>query len=800
MIGLEQFVERPLPDENRSRTSGQLRIGQPVQRLEDQALLTGRARFIDDVAPPGAAHAVFLRAPHAHARIQAIDTAAARALHGVLAVYTADDLRTAGIGPMRATIAQRNRDGTAPFAAPRPVLADRVARFVGEAVAMVVAETLDAARDAAERIGVDYTPLPQLTDARAALAPGAPSVHPQAPGNVALDWAGGDAAAVEAAFARAAHVTRLELVVNRVCAAPIEPRGALGEFDPASGRFTLHAPTQGSKAIQNDIASTGLVDDPAALRVRTPEVGGSFGMKIPAYPEQVAVLFAARALGRPVRWYAERGEAFLADGAGRDHLMAAELALDADGHFLAVRARVTANTGAYATSAALTIPTSGGSRCITGVYALPCYHLETRVAYTHMVPVAPYRGAGKPEFTYLIERLVDAAARETGRDRAELRRINLVRPQAMPYTTPVGLVFDSGDFEKNLDDALALTDYAGFERRRSEAVARGRLRGYGLSLYQEPDGYYDSHVRAAFDADGVLSLYTTAQANGQGHVTTFTQMVSQKLGLPAERIRIVQGDSDRIGVATGTGGSRETTVTGTAFVHCAQAIVEKGRLIAAHRLEAPAADLEFEVNDAGGAFVIAGTDRRVTIEEVARAAYAGDLPAGVEPGLEASDFYKPTAYSFPSGCHICEVEIDPESGEVLLIAYSAVNDFGVVVNPLLLEGQVHGGVAQGIGQALCEALLHDADSGQLLSGSFMDYCLPRAVDLPLFGWARNEIPCKTNPLGVKGCGESGCTAALAAVMSAVLDALAPDGVTALDMPATAERVWRALASARRGRG
>lgn len=784
-----------MPDENLSRTSGQLRIGQPVQRLEDPALLTGSARFIDDLMPANAAHAVFLRAPYAHARIRAIDATPARCAPGVLGVFTAEDLRAAGIGPMRATIAQRNRDGSAPFAAPRPVLADGAVRFVGEAVALVVAESPDAARDAAERIGIDYAPLPQVSDARAALAPGAPQVHPQAPGNFALDWEGGDARAVDAAFARAAHVTRLELVVNRVSAAPIEPRGALGEFDPASGRFTLTAPTQGSKAIQGDIASTGLVDDPGALRVRTPEVGGSFGMKIPAYPEQVAVLFAARALGRPVRWFAERSEAFLADGAGRDHVMAGALALDADGHFLAVRARVMANTGAYATASALTIPTTGGSRCITGVYALPCYHLETRVAYTNTVPVAPYRGAGKPEFTYLIERLVDAAARETGRDRAALRRLNLVRAEAMPYTTPVGLVFDSGDFAKNMDDALALTGYAAFEPRRAQAAARGRLRGYGFAVYQEPDGYYDSHVRAAFDADGVLSLYTTAQANGQGHVTTFTQMVSQKLGLPAERIRVVQGDSDRVGVATGTGGSRETTVTGTAFVHCAQAIVEKGRLIAAHRLEAPAADIEFVVDDIGGAFVIAGTDRRVTIGAVARAAHSDDLPAGIEPGLEASDFYKPTAYSFPSGCHACEVEIDPESGEVALVAYSAVNDFGVAVNPPLLEGQVHGGVAQGIGQALFEQLLHDPDSGQLLSGSFMDYCLPRAAELPLFGWARNEVPCKTNPLGVKGCGESGCTASLAAVMSAVLDALAVRGVTQLDMPATAERVWRALQDA-----
>jgi carbon-monoxide dehydrogenase large subunit len=794
MIGAEAIAERALPDDNVSRTSGQLRIGQPVRRLEDHALLTGRACFIDDLDRRDAGHAVFLRSPHAHARIRSIDAAAARSAPGVLAVFTGEDLLTAGIGPIRPAIVQKNRDGSAPSAAARPILARDRVRFVGDAVAMVVAQTLRQARDAADQVVVDYDERAQVTDPRAALAPGAPRVYDEAPGNVALDWESGDAAAVAAAFARAAHVTRLEVVVNRVSAAAIEPRGAAAEFDPDSNRFTLHTPSQGSKALQDEIASTGLVRDPRALRVRTPEVGGSFGMKVRAYPEQVAVLFAARALGRPVRWFAERAEAFLCDGAARDQVMAGELALDADGRFLAVRARVIANTGAYASVSALTIATSGGSRCITGVYDLPCYHLETRVAYTHTVPVVAYRGAGKPEFTYLIERLVDAAARETGRDRAALRRLNLVRPEAMPYTTPVGLVFDSGDFAKNMDDALALTDYARFEQRRAQAAARGVLRGYGLSVYQEPDGYYDSHARLVFEADGTLVVMTTAQANGQGQVTTFTQMASEQLGVPAERIRIVQGDSDRTGVATGTGGSRETTVTGTAIVHCARAIVAKGRLIAAQLLEAPAADIEFVVDDAGGVFAIAGTDRRVTIEAVARAAHCGNLPEGLDPGLEASDFYKPTAYSFPSGCHVCEVEIDPDTGEVALVAYSAVNDFGVVVNPLLLEGQVHGGVAQGIGQALYEQLLHDPDTGQLLTGSFMDYCLPRAAELPFFGWVRNEVPCKTNPLGVKGCGESGCTASLAAVMSAVLDALAPRGVTTLDMPATAERVWRALRS------
>jgi carbon-monoxide dehydrogenase large subunit len=414
-----------------------------------------------------------------------------------------------------------------------------------------------------------------------------------------------------------------------------------------------------------------------------------------------------------------------------------------------------------------------------------------------MVPVAAYRGAGKPEFTYLIERLADAAARETGRDRVELRRLNMVRADQMPWTTPVGLVFDSGEFQKNLDDALVLTDRAGFESRREQSAARGRLRGYGLSVYQEPDGYYESHAAATFDTQGMLTLATSAMTNGQGHVTTFMQVVSQQLGLPRERIRVVQGDSDKVGVGLGSVGSCETTVTGTAIVHCARSIIEKGRLIAGHLLEAPASDVEFEINAEGGWFVIAGTDRRVSIVDVARVAYSADLPPGIEPGLQAEDFYQPSTYSFPSGCHVCEVEIDPDTGRVEPLAYAAVNDFGVVVNPMLLEGQVHGGVAQGIGQTLMEELVHDAQSGQLLTGSFMDYAMPHAADLPFFGWARNEVPCKTNPLGVKGVGESGCTASLACVMSAVIDALSVRGVTAFDMPATAERVWRALRAAGR---
>ncbi len=778
-----------------SRSSGQIRIGQPVLRIEDAALLKGEGRYIDDLQLPNAAHAYFLRSPYVHADIASIDTSEAAASPGVLAVYMSTDLRAAGIGPMRPVVNPRNRDGSPATVIGRPVLAEGRVRFAGEAVAMVVAATAMQARDAAERIVVDYAERAHTLDPRQALEEDAPTLHEDAKSNVAIDWEGGDRGATGAAFARAAHITRLVLVQNRVSAAPIEPRGAAGEFDAATGRYTLHTPTQGSRNIQDGIASTGIVADPLALRVLTPDVGGSFGMKISPYPEQVAVLFAARQLGRPVTWFADRSESFLADSAGRDYTFLGELALDAAGRFLGVRGRIFANTGAYTSSSAIAIPTIGGSRCITGVYEVPCFHLETKVAFTNTVPVASYRGAGKPEFIYFIERLVDAAARETGRDRVELRRLNMVRPESMPYTAPTGLVFDSGDFQKNLDDALALTNHAGFEERRREAAGRGRLLGYGMSVYQEPDGYYDSHVRLAFDKSGTLTVATSAQANGQGHVTTFMQIASQQLGLDVTGIRIVQGDSDRTGVASGTGGSRETTVTGTAMVRAAKVIVEKGRRIAGHLLEAPATDIEFEVSDEGGLFRISGTDRRISIVEVAKAAHSADLPLDIGTGLEASDRYEAPTYSFPSGCHICEIEIDSETGQVMIKGYAVVNDFGVVVNPLLLEGQVHGGVTQGIGQALMEELVHDPSSGQLLTGSFMDYGLPRADDVPMFGWARNEVPCKTNPLGVKGCGESGVTASLAAVMSGVLDALAPRGITHLDMPATQERIWRALQAA-----
>ncbi len=772
-----------------SHTSGQVRIGQPVRRLEDAALLTGRGRFVDDIDLPGEGHAQFVRSPHAHARIVAIDTTAAAAAPGVIGVFTGADVTADGVGGLFTPSDLTGKGGKPLVNLERPAMPAGTASHVGDTVAMVVAETPDLARDAAEMVMVDYEELPAVTDARAALAPGAPRVRDEAPGNLAVDWEGGNREATEQAFRRAAHVTRLDLRQNRLVVSAVEPRGALAAFDPETGRTTIHAPTQGPNAVHAGIARYGLKVANEQIRLITPEVGGGFGMKNYIYPEYILVAWAARKLGRPVKWYATRSESFLTDGQARDHFALGELALDTEGRFLAIRSRMVSNMGAYSTFAAPNIPTRGGTRCITGVYTIPTYYAETKVAFTNTAPIQAYRGAGKPEFIYLLERLVDAAAGELGIDPAELRRRNIVGPEAMPYATPTGLVFDSGEFETNMDDALALADRAGFVERRADACERGRLRGFGFSLYQEPDGYMDNRVDLAFDEAGRLSVAMSAQTNGQGHATTFAQVVADRLGLSLAAITVIQGDTDRVGEGGGTGGSHTATLSATAIVEASAEIVAKGREIAAHLLEASAADIEF----AKGAFVIAGTDRRLALAEVARAAFdPAKLPQGMAPGLAAGSHYVAPVYNYPSGCHVAEVEIDPETGGVELVAYAAVNDFGVVINPMLLEGQVHGGVTQGIGQTLLEDCVYDAQSGQLLTGSFADYALPRADDVPFFAWARNEVPCKTNPLGVKGCGESGCTASLAAVMNAVVDAVAPLGITHVDMPATPEKVWRAI--------
>ena len=767
-------------------------IGARVPRREDAALLTGNGRFIDDVERARQAHAWIVRSPHAHARIVSVDVSDAAATPGVLAVLTHLDLAADGVAPLSEPNRVTGRDGERTVNVDHPLLAGERTMHVGDPVAMVVARSRRDAQEAAERVIVDYAELDPVVDGCAALEAGVPQLWPSAPRNVALDWEGGDADESGAAFARAAHVTRLRIVNNRVVIAPMETRGVVADFEPRDGRYTIRTPSQGVGHLLAPLArSLGVAE--SRVRVITDDVGGAFGIKIPPYPEQVLAAWAARRLGRPVKWIAERSESFLSDGQGRDHVTEAELALDTEGRFLAVRTSTVSNMGAYSTAAAPTIPTLGGTRCITGVYRVPAWHARSRVVFTNTVPIHAFRGAGKPEYNHVIERLVDAAARETARDPAALRRLNVVPPGAMPYVTGTGIEFDSGEFAANMDDALALADRSGFEARREEARTRGMLRGFGFALFQEPDGYLDNRVTLVFQPSGELTVTLTGQAGGHGHETTFAQVASDRLGVPFDAVQVRQGDSDVVGPGSGSGGSRTATVAGMGVTLAAEAIVERGRRIAAELMEASAEDITF----AAGTFTIAGTDRSVPLREVVAASFRpGSVPGSSEIGLQATSHYRAKQYNYPCGCHVCEVEIDPQTGALALLRYTAVNDHGVVINPMLLEGQVHGGIAQGLGQALMERTVYDPDTGQLVSGSFMDYAIPRADDLPTIDFEANCVPARTNPLGVKGVGESGCTAACPAVMNAIVDALAPIGIAHLDMPATPERIWAACRDAR----
>ena len=774
-------------DDARGREVG---IGKRVKRREDWALLTGRGRFIDDIDLPGEAHAWFVRSPHAHATLRAVDISEAMAMPGVVAVLTGADLASDHLGAMHNAMPLKNRDGSAihnPLRIAMP--ADRV-RHVGEIVAMVMAESAALARDAADLIAVDYDMHPAIVDARAALDPDAPRVWDGIARNLALDWEWGDRAAVDAAFRQAHRVARVETIINRVSAAALEPRGVVAAYDPGEGRYTIYTPTHGGTPVHTGIAAQGLKVPAADIRLVTPtDVGGGFGAKNFVYPEQILVAWAARRIGRPVKWFADRSDAFLSDYHARDHIQTAELALDSEGRFLALRTGILSNMGAYIGGSGAIIPTSGGTRMLSNVYRIPAIHAQAQCVFTNTVSIAAYRGAGKPEYCYLVERVVDQAARDMDMDPAELRRRNMVRPVDLPYKAATGLVYDSGDFAGNMDAALALADRPGLAARRAAARARGRLLGFGFSTYTEPDGYKDGRVGLQFDPTGSLTLTNTACTHGQGHATVFSQIAADLLGLPLEGIRVVQGDTDRVGHGTGAGGSRVTTIAGTAIHQASRILIEKGRHIAANMMEASAADVDF----ADGHFRVAGTDRSVDIIQVAKASFNdAAVPAGMDLGFEAAAHFSAKAYSYPNGCHVCEVEIDAETGEVEVTRYALVSDFGTVVNPMLLEGQLHGGIAQGIGQILWEDIRY-ADSGQLLTGSFMDYCLPRATHLPNFDWGVNETRCTTNPLGVKGCGESGPTAAMPAVMNAVLDALSDYDTQGLEMPVTAEKAWRVVA-------
>jgi len=787
------FQNESTQDQSKQSTLTAFGIGQPVTRKEDPQLLRGAGRYTDDVTVAGQAFAAMVRSPYAHGTLNGVDAAEALVMPGVLAVYTGAELVAAGLGPIKCPVMMQGRDGK-PMQAPlRPALPlDRV-RFAGEAVACVVAETAMQAKDAAERVALDIEPLPAVTDARAAAEPGAPRLHEAAPGNVSLDFHYGDTAAVAAAFAAAAHVTRLDLVNNRVVVNPLEPRSAIARYLAEEDRWILHVGCQGVFGLRNAIAKDVLQVEPAKLRVLTGHVGGSFGMKASVYPEYVCVLHAARALGRAVKWTDERSESFMSDHHGRGHEQSAELALDAEGRFLAVRLTGFGNAGAYANPP---IPiTMNAVKNIVGVYRTPLVEVSTKNIFTNTTPIGAYRGAGRPEGNYYIERLIDTAAAEMGIDRVDLRRRNHIAPGAMPYQAPSGMTYDSGEFPAVLDKALALGDWTGFESRRRASAVKGRLRGRGIGSYLEVNAPPSTEMGGIrFEEDGGITLVTGTLDYGQGHAATFAQILVERLGLPFGEIQLLQGDSDQLIAGGGTGGSRSTIASGTALLQAADQVVERGRQVAAFMLEAAVVDIDF----VKGQFGVVGTDRRIGLVDLAqrvrRFAAAGKLPPEVPPSLDVELISADPPSAFPNGCHVAEVEVDPETGTVEVVGYAMVNDFGTVINPLLVEGQLHGGVVQGIGQALLERTVYD-DQGQLLTGSFMDYAMPRASDAPPFRFASHPVPATTNPLGAKGCGEAGCAGALPAVMNALVDALSAHGIRHIDMPATPERVWQAIQDA-----
>ncbi len=775
-------------------------VGQSVRRLEDPRLLQGLGRYSDDVSLPRQAYAVVVRSPHAHARVRTLDSSAARAAPGVLAVLTGADVAADGLGNLPTDPARKRRDGSPAFSTPRPALARERVRHVGDPVALVVAETREQAADAAALVTADYEPLPAVGATAEATRPGVPAVWDEAPDNVAFVWEAGHRDAVARALGAAAHVTRLPFVVTRVAAAPLEPRAAVGEYDRRTGRYALHTGVQMPHGVRALLAEQVLRVPQSHVRVVSGDVGGSFGMRNGVYPELVLVLWAAKRLGRPVKWTSDRREGFVSDEHGRDNVSTAELALDANGKFLALRVAVTLNIGAYLT------PRSAGSGTnnvggVAGVYTTPAIHVQTTGVYTNMTPTGPYRGAGRPEATYAIERVIDVAAHELGLDPVELRRKNMIPSSAMPFTTGLVFTYDCGDFARGMQMALALADRAGFERRRAEARQRGKLRGLGIAKPIEVAGgpytaLNPDTAELRVNPDGSVSLFTGSTSMGQGNETAFVQIVSDRLGVPPERIQVCWGDSDALGAGRGNGGSGALTVGGSAVTRATERVIERGRRIAAHLLEAAPEDVVHR----DGRFTVAGTDRGVTFARVARAAYQPrQLPAGMEPGFSETAAFTPPAVTFPNGCQVCEVEIDEETGAVRVVRHTVVDDVGRMVNPMLVMGQIHGGVVQGLGQGLFEELAYDAVSGQLLTASFMDYALPRADDVPCFDVDSHEVPTQVNPLGAKGVGEAGTVGALPALLNAVNDALAPLGVRHLDMPVTSERVWRAIRDAKAGR-
>lgn len=765
-------------------------VGAPMRRVEDGRFLRGLGRYVDDLPAAEATRMVMLRSPHPHARVLRVDASAARAMPGVLLVLTAADIPELGV--LRCVTPRHRRDGKPLTQTPWRMLASDTVRYVGDPVACVVAETRAQAQDAAEAIEVEYEPLPAVTDVTEAAAPGAPELWPGLiPGNESFFFRLGDAAAVERAMAQAAHVVRLPFRVTRVSANPMEPRNLLASYDAAEERYTLVTGTQLPHVMRNEIAEFALGIPSNRLRMISPDVGAGFGMKESPFPEHVLALHAAKRLGRPVRWTATRSESFLSDTHARDNDSLAELALNAEGDFLALRVTTLCNVGAYLAWQGPVSSTNnvGG---LAGVYRTPAICTEVRGILSNTQPTAPYRGAGRPEAIYAIEQCIDLAAQQMGLDRVALRQRNLIRPQQMPFQTGLDYKYDSGDFPKNMQMALEAADWAGFPARRAESEARGRLRGIGIANAIESAGGphrnpMEEGAEIRFDSGGSVTLIVGSHNHGQGHETVFRQIASERLGIPPERIRFLCGDTDKVVHGRGTIGSRSMMAAGGALVFAAERIVERGKKLAAHFLEASEADIEF----ADGEFRVAGTDRGIGIEALAKRSYVpGALPPGQELGLAAQLVTRPGDATFPNGTHIAEVEVDPDTGETALLRYCVVDDVGTVINPLLLKGQIHGGVAQGFGQVFGENILYQ--DGQLLTASFADYPMPRASDFPKMEVLSNPQPTATNPLGVKGAGEAGTVGALPVLMSAVLDALRPRGVTWLDMPATPERVWRAL--------
>ncbi len=781
-------------------------IGQAPRRKEDLRFLTGRGNYVADIKRPDTTFGVFVRSPHAHALVRSIDVSACLASAGVVAVFTGADLAAENIGGLPCGWGITGKDG--PMKEPGfPLLVQGKARFVGDMVAFVVAETLEQARAGADALIVDYEVLPSVVGVLEAVKPGAPALFEDVPGNLCCDWELGDKATTEAAFAKAAHVARLSLVNNRLIGNPMEPRAAIAEYNPGTGHYTLWTTSQFPHVVRLLMGVFVLKIPQQKLRIVAPDVGGGFGVKQFHYGEEAVITWAAAKVGRPIKWVAERSEGFVSDRHGRDHVTEAELALDENGKFLAMKVATLANMGGYLSTFGPNIPTNLYAPLLSGVYTTPAIHCNVKVVFTNTVPVDAYRGAGRPEATFVVERLVDLAAAEMGIDRVEIRRRNMIPKEAYPYQTPVLVEYDSGDPAGCLDQALIQADVAGFAARKSQSERDGKFRGIGYSTYVEACGLAPSRFAGRLGARGGLYESATVRVHpsgeitvligthnhGQGHETTFAQIVSEKLGVPFESIDIVFGDTDKVQFGMGTYGSRSLVVGGAALYKASDKVIAKGKKIAAHLLEAAEPDIEFR----DGSFSVAGTDRKKSFAEIALAAYIPhNYPLEVlEPGLEEQAYYDPVNFTYPGGAHVAEVEIDPETGHVSLVKYTAVDDVGTVINPMIVEGQLHGGIVQGVGQALFENCVYDEASGQLLSGSLMDYCMPRADNLPNMHVETHSTPCAHTPMGVKGCGEVGTIGSPAAVMNAVVDALSHLGITHVDMPATPNRIWRVIQNA-----